>query len=407
MLLNSTMTGITTSTTRPSPAAVRRRAARQLLLPPTSVGRAAAAGGVGGVVRAPVPRAALAGRPRQQKQHQQPAATSAAAAASGPWPDEEEKKNEPDAPKQEQQPAAPRPASPGLPPLTPRPRTPAAEAAAALRARLRLPPAAAGLGAWTFLAGYLAFMLALPICALLAKASAIPADVFVARATEPVALSAYYVTFSVALWACLVNAVFGFALAWVLTKYEFPGRKWVDAAVDLPFALPTSVAGLTLATVYGDEGFLGRLLAACGIQVPYTRLGVMVAMIFVSFPFVVRTMQPVLLEMEKEVEEAAWSLGAGPWKTFTSVLLPPLLPPLLTGTALAFSRALGEFGSIVIVSSNFPFKDLVAPVLIFQALEQYDFVGATVTGTVLLLASLAIMVCVNFLQSYGQRYRKA
>jgi sulfate transport system permease protein len=382
-----------------------------VLPPPTSVERrrAAAAGG-GGVVRAPVPRAAPAGRrPRQLK-----AASSAAAAASGPWPDEQEeqKNKEPDAPKQpDQQPqpaaASSRPASPGLPPLTPRPRTPAAEAAAALRARLRLPPAAAGLGAWSFLAGYLAFMLALPICALLTKASAIPADVFIARATEPVALSAYYVTFSVALCACLVNAVFGFALAWVLTKYEFPGRKWVDAAVDLPFALPTSVAGLTLATVYGDEGFLGRLLAACGIQVPYTRLGVMVAMIFVSFPFVVRTMQPVLLEMEKEVEEAAWSLGAGPWKTFTSVLLPPLLPPLLTGTALAFSRALGEFGSIVIVSSNFPFKDLVAPVLIFQALEQYDFVGATVTGTVLLLASLAIMVCVNFLQSYGQRYRKA
>jgi len=298
-------------------------------------------------------------------------------------------------------------APPALPPPTPVPRTPAAEAVAALRARLRLPPGAAGAGAWAFLAAYLAFMLALPICALLAKASEIPAAVFLARATEPVALSAYYVTFSVALAACLVNAVFGFALAWVLTKYEFPGRKWVDAAVDLPFALPTSVAGLTLATVYGDEGFLGRALAAAGIRVPYTRLGVMVAMVFVSFPFVVRTMQPVLLEMEKEVEEAAWSLGAGPWKTFTSVLLPPLLPPLLTGTALAFSRALGEFGSIVIVSSNFPFKDLVAPVLIFQALEQYDFVGATVTGTVLLLASLAIMVCVNFLQSYGQRYRRA
>eukprot|EP00878_Enallax_costatus_P010213 GHUV01010661.1.p1 GENE.GHUV01010661.1~~GHUV01010661.1.p1 ORF type:complete len:315 (+),score=67.39 GHUV01010661.1:1044-1988(+) len=260
--------------------------------------------------------------------------------------------------------------------------------------------------AWLYMLGYLAVMLVLPISALLAKSSLVPLEQFIARATEPVALSAYYVSFSMALVAGAVNAVFGFLLAWVLVKFEFPGKKWIDAAVDLPFALPTSVAGLTLATVYGEEGILGRLLMKLGVNVVYTRLGVAVAMVFVSFPFVVRTMQPVLQEMEKEVEEAAWSLGASSWYTFTKVLLPPLLPPLLTGTALAFSRALGEFGSIVIVSSNFPFKDLIAPVLIFQCLEQYDFVGATVIGTVLLLISLVMMVGVNWLQSYAQRFRR-
>lgn len=253
---------------------------------------------------------------------------------------------------------------------------------------------------------YLVIMLVVPIAALLTKASAIPLPIFLARAAEPVAMSAYYVTFTMALLAAVVNAVFGFILAWVLVKYDFPGKKWVDAAVDLPFALPTSVAGLTLTSVYSDEGVIGALLTRLGVEVVFTRLGVAVAMIFVSFPFVVRTMQPVLQEMEKEVEEAAWSLGASPWKTFIEVILPPLLPALLTGSALAFSRALGEFGSIVIISSNFPFKDLIAPVLIFQCLEQYDYVGATVIGTVLLMFSLVMMLGVNWLQSFSKNFRK-
>mmetsp|Transcript_11918 Transcript_11918/g.21378 ORF Transcript_11918/g.21378 Transcript_11918/m.21378 type:complete len:360 (-) Transcript_11918:144-1223(-) len=259
---------------------------------------------------------------------------------------------------------------------------------------------------WTIIFSYLIFMLIMPITALLRKASLIPWEVFLQRATDPVTMHAYYVTFTMAVSAAIFNAFFGFILAWVLTKYDFPGKKWLDAAVDLPFALPTSVAGLTLATVYGDEFFIGKWLQEHGIRVVFTRLGVAVAMIFVSFPFVVRTMQPVLLEMEREIEEAAWSLGASPWKTFTEVVFPPLFPSLLTGTALAFSRALGEFGSIVIVSSNFAFKDLIAPVLIFQCLEQYDFVGATVIGTVMLFMSLIIMLAVNQLQAYNQRFRK-
>jgi sulfate transport system permease protein len=199
--------------------------------------------------------------------------------------------------------------------------------------------------------------------------------------------------------AALFNAVFGFVLAWVLVRYDFPGKKLLDAAVDLPFALPTSVAGLTLATVYSPQGWVGQALSKIGVQVLFTRLGVAVAMIFVSFPFVVRTLQPVLQDMEVELEEVAWSLGASPWKTFHRVLFPSLLPALITGVTLAFSRAIGEYGSIVIVSSNMPLKDLIASVLIFQNLEQYEYTGATVIGTVVLLISLVLLFGVNAIQS--------
>ncbi|GIL53536.1 hypothetical protein Vafri_9115 [Volvox africanus] len=271
--------------------------------------------------------------------------------------------------------------------------------------RFRLPNLSAPI-TWTYMLSYMAFMLIMPITALLQKASLIPMATFIARATEPVAMHAYYVTFSCSMIAAVINCVFGFILAWVLVRYKFPGKRLLDAAVDLPFALPTSVAGLTLATVYGDEFVIGQFLQSLGIQVVFTRLGVVVAMIFVSFPFVVRTMQPVMQEIQREMEEAAWSLGASRWKTFLDVVFPPLFPSLLTGTALAFSRALGEFGSIVIISSNFAFKDLIAPVLIFQCLEQYDYVGATVIGTVLLFISLTMMLAVNQLQSFNQRFRR-
>ncbi|HEY9667340.1 MAG TPA: sulfate ABC transporter permease subunit CysT, partial [Coleofasciculaceae cyanobacterium] len=192
--------------------------------------------------------------------------------------------------------------------------------------------------------------------------------------------------------------------AWVLVRYDFPFKRFIDAVIDLPFALPTSVAGLTLATVYSENGWIGSLLAPFGIKVAFTRLGVGVAMLFISLPFVVRTLQPVLQEMEKEMEEAAWSLGATQLQTFWYVVLPPLLPAILTGVALGFSRAVGEYGSIVIVAANIPFKDLIAAVLIFQRLEQYDYSGATVIGTVLLVISLLILLLINFLQAWGRRY---
>lgn len=250
---------------------------------------------------------------------------------------------------------------------------------------------------------YITFILIIPILSMFSKVSESFFDEFIKRATEPIAVSAYMITISMAFLACLVNGIFGFLIAWVLTRYNFPGKRLIDAAIDLPFALPTSVAGLTLVTVYSEQGILGSFFHSLGIQIVFTRLGVMVAMIFVSFPFVVRTIQPVLQEMEKELEEAAWSLGASPWKTFTKVVFPPLIPATLTGLTLAFSRAIGEYGSIAIISSNFPFKDLIASVLIFQSLEQYDYMGATIVGTVVLLLSLILLLSINFLQTWNQK----
>lgn len=257
---------------------------------------------------------------------------------------------------------------------------------------------------WRITIGYMTIMLLLPVSALLLKASSETPANFWRIATSPVALSTYDVTFVTALISALINGVFGVLIAWVLVRYDFPFKRIVDAAIDLPFALPTSVAGLTLATVYSENGWIGSLLAPFGIKVAFTRLGVGMAMIFISLPFVVRTLQPVLQEIERDVEEAAWSLGASQWQTFWRVVLPPLFPAILTGVSLGFSRAVGEYGSVVIVASNIPYKDLIASVLIIQRLEQYDYSGATVIGVVLLALSLLILLAINLLQSWGRRY---
>lgn len=257
---------------------------------------------------------------------------------------------------------------------------------------------------WTVTIVYLVLILLLPIAALVSKSLTIGAQEFWQIATSSVALSAYNVTFITALFAALINGVMGTLVAWVLVRYSFTGRKIVDAAVDLPFALPTSVAGLALATVYNDKGWIGQFFAPFGIKIAFTRWGVFVAMLFISLPFIVRTLQPVLKEMEREIEEAAWSLGASPVQTFLRVILPPLFPPILTGVALGFARAVGEYGSVVIVSSSIPFRDLIAPVLVFQKLEQYDYAGATVIGTVMLIVSLILLLLINLLQQWGRRY---
>jgi sulfate/thiosulfate transport system permease protein len=258
---------------------------------------------------------------------------------------------------------------------------------------------------WRITIGYLIVMLLLPITALLTKAISINPQKFWGLATSPTALSAYEVTFVTALATALVNGVFGTLIAWVLVRYDFFGKKIINGIIDLPFALPTSVAGLTLATIYSPKGLIGGMLAPFGIKIAFTRLGVVIAMLFVSLPFVVRTLQPVLEEMEKETEEAAWSLGATPSQTFWQVILPPLMPAILTGVTLGFSRAVGEYGSIVMVSANKPFQDLIAAVLIWQRLENYDIVGATAIGTVLLMISLVLLLVINWLQAWGQRYR--
>ncbi|HEY9851317.1 MAG TPA: sulfate ABC transporter permease subunit CysT [Leptolyngbyaceae cyanobacterium] len=265
-------------------------------------------------------------------------------------------------------------------------------------------PSVGKLSPWLFTFGYLTLMLLLPTAALLLRASTVGPLEFWKIATSPVAISAYDVTFITALIAAGINGLFGVLIAWVLVRYDFPFKRLIDAAIDLPFALPTSVAGLTLATVYSENGWIGSLLAPLGIKVAFTRLGVGIAMLFISLPFVVRTLQPVLQEMEKEVEEAAWSLGASERLTFWRVILPPLMPAILTGITLGFSRAVGEYGSIVIVAANIPFKDLIASVLIFQRLEQYDYAGATVIGTVLLGISLLMLLAINLLNVWGKRY---
>jgi sulfate/thiosulfate transport system permease protein len=257
---------------------------------------------------------------------------------------------------------------------------------------------------WRITWSYLILLLFLPLLALFAKTTTQSFDDFWKIAASPVALSAYDVTFTTALIAALINGVFGTLIAWILVRYNFPFKRIIEASVDLPFAMPTAVAGLTLATIYSSNGWIGSFFTPFGIKISFTRLGVGVAMLFISLPFVVRTVQPVLAEMEKDIEEAAWCLGASNAQTFWRVVLPPLFPAILTGVALGFSRAVGEYGSTVIIASNTAFKDLIAPVLVFQRLEQYDYVGATTIGTVMLIFSLIILLLINFLQSWGKRY---
>jgi sulfate transport system permease protein len=257
---------------------------------------------------------------------------------------------------------------------------------------------------WILPTAYLFFMLFLPTIALFIKAGTEGPERFWNIATSAIALDAYRVTFGIALITAFINGVFGLLIAWVLVRYQFPFKRIIDAAVDLPFALPTSVAGVTLATVYSENGWIGSLFAPLGIKLAFTQWGVALAMLLISLPFVVRTVQPVLTDLEKEVEEAAWCLGANKFQTFWRVILPSILPATLTGVALGFSRAVGEYGSVVVVASNTPYKDLIAPVLIFQRLEQYDYSGATVIGAVLLSLSLLLLVLINLLQAWGRRY---
>nr|YP_009519649.1 Sulfate ABC transporter permease subunit CysT [Udotea flabellum]AYC65653.1 Sulfate ABC transporter permease subunit CysT [Udotea flabellum] len=244
-----------------------------------------------------------------------------------------------------------------------------------------------------FICFYFLVFLVFPIVILFSTSLGTFFDTFWSKAFAPVALCTYQLSFSLAFLACLINTVFGFVVAWVLVRYTFPGKKIFDAIVDLPFALPTSVAGLSLCAIYGSKGWFGKF----GIQIVFTKLGILLAMIFVSLPFVIRSVQPVLSEVNKQLEEAAWCLGATSWQTFLKVLWPTLLPALFTGMILSFSRCIGEYGSIVLLSSNFPFKDLITPVLIFQCLEQYDYTGATVFGSVLLFFCFCFFFLANLI----------
>lgn len=255
-----------------------------------------------------------------------------------------------------------------------------------------------------FVSLYFLTFLVLPIFILFSTSIGTFSDVFWSKATAPVALCAYQLSFSLSFAACFINTFFGFLIAWVLTRYQFPGQKVLDALIDLPFSLPTSVAGLSFCAIYGSKGWFGEFLMSHGIQIVFTKLGILLAMIFVSFPFVVRSLQPVLAELDKQLEEAAWSLGATPWQTFLKIIWPAITPALLTGMILSFSRCIGEYGAIVLLSSNFAFKDLITPVLIFQCLEQYDSIGATILGTVLLFCCFFLFLLMNFLQTSIKKY---
>ena len=255
---------------------------------------------------------------------------------------------------------------------------------------------------------YLTLMLFLPLGGMLLKASRVSPAEFWEIATSAEAIATYKISFGLSLVASLINGVFGLMIAWALIRCRFPGQRILDSLLDLPFALPTAVAGLALTAVYSEQGWLGKpIYELFGVKVAFTWIGVAVAMVFISLPFVVRTVEPVLRSLEKEQEEASWCLGASQTQTFFRVILPQLTPAILSGVAQGYSRAVGEYGSVVMISSNVPFRDLITPTLIVQKLEEYDFAAATVLGTVMLLFALVSLLVINLIQVWGQRYQGA
>jgi sulfate transport system permease protein len=250
---------------------------------------------------------------------------------------------------------------------------------------------------------YLGLLVIVPLSALVLKTSALGPVQFWETVTNARALAAYKLTFGASAVAAVINAFAGVLLAWVLVRYQFFGKSVVDALIDLPFALPTAVAGIAMTTAYAEKGFLGAPLARLGIKVAFTPLGVVLVLTFVGLPFVVRTVQPVLEDLDPDLEEAAAVLGATRWQAFLHVVFPYLVPPLLTGFALAFARALGEYGSVVFISGNMPMRTEIAPLLIVTKLEQYDYAGATAIATMLLVASFGILLVINLLQRWTRR----
>jgi len=251
---------------------------------------------------------------------------------------------------------------------------------------------------------YLSLIVLLPMSVIFIKASDLGWEGFWNVVTDPRVVASYKLSFGASLLAAAINAVFGFALAWVLVRYTFPGKRIVDALVDLPFALPTAVAGIALTALYAQNGWVGQFIEGqLGIKVAYTPLGVLVALVFIGVPFVVRTVQPVLEDMETELEEAAASLGARRWQTFRHVVLPVVLPALLTGFALAFARAVGEYGSVIFIAGNMPMVSEITPLIIITKLEQFDYVGATAVAAIMLVFSFLMLLAINALQAWTAR----
>jgi sulfate transport system permease protein len=250
---------------------------------------------------------------------------------------------------------------------------------------------------------YLSLLVLVPLAMTFLRASALSWSQFWHVVTAPRAVASYRLSFGASLIGAVINLFFGVLVAWVLVRYSFPGKRLFDSLVDLPFALPTAVAGIALTDIYSANGWLGRPLAALGIQAAYSRLGVAIALTFIGLPFVVRSVQPVLEDMDKELEEAAASLGATRWTTFSRVVLPTILPAALAGFAMAFARAVGEYGSVVFIAGNMPMRTEITPLLIITKLDQYDYAGATAIAVVMLVASFALLLPINLLQRWSSR----
>ena len=254
--------------------------------------------------------------------------------------------------------------------------------------------------------GYLSLLVLIPLSAVFLRTAVGGGEHFWTTITAPRLIASYKLTLGASFGAALINAIFGLLVAWVLARYKFPGKSIVDALVDLPFALPTAVAGIALTAIYSENGWIGRYLADFGIRVAFTPLGVLVALTFVGLPFVVRSVQPVLEDLDKETEDAARSLGATRWQTFSRVIMPTVLPALLTGFALAFARAVGEYGSVVFISGNLPMRTEITPLLIISKLEQYDYAGATAIAVVMLVISFVMLLAINLLQARSRRHQE-
>ena len=253
---------------------------------------------------------------------------------------------------------------------------------------------------------WVSLLVLLPLAALVGKTASGGWEHFWETVTDPEVVATYRVSFGISFIAALINGVFGFLAACIFARYDFPGRRLLEAATDLPFALPTAVAGIALTALYSPSEWLGQYLEPQGIKIAFAPAGVLIAMIFIGFPFVVRAVQPVIEDLSADVEEAAACLGANRWQTIRYVILPPLLPALFTGIIMSYGRAVGEYGSIVFISGNIPFQTEITPLMIFQKLEQYDYTGAAALGFTMLLASLVIVLIGNRLQTWGNRFRK-
>ena len=254
-----------------------------------------------------------------------------------------------------------------------------------------------------FTLAYLSLIVLIPLSAVFIMAAGMGWDAYVAAATAPRVVASYKLSFGASLLAAAINVVFGLILAWALVRYTFPGKKLVDALVDLPFALPTAVAGIALTAIYAQNGWIGQWLAPFDIRIAFTPIGIVIALVFIGLPFVVRTVQPVLEDLDAEFEEAAASLGAGRLQTVVRVVLPTLIPALLTGFALAFARAVGEYGSVIFIAGNMPFVSEITPLMIITKLEQYDYEGATAIASVMLILSFILLLVINGLQAWSSR----